>query len=361
MPDRARSVISLPGKVALAALAAASLLIVREAVAVQTARTAPAVSLAWKQENPEALLAIVRDALTDPARSDPAQVAAAVQAGLGYDPLDVRLLRAAALVRVAQRDIAGADTLFTLAGKRSRRDPVVESWLFDLAQERGNSAQAVLHADAMLRARPATGNRLFSVLSETGKTPAGAHAIAARLATDPDWRAPFFAAAGRSDLDRAGMAAIVRATRPTVRPATPEEVAPLVTRLVAGDDTAAGVGAWQALATRWTSAPLGDGLLALPRGEFAQQQGGGRMLRLAPDQPRGTVVARALLQLTPGTHRIVDGDGWRLACVGRRRALTILESIVVVPQDCTTQWLTLAAPRGASPEPLAVPTIDAVG
>ncbi len=110
-------------------------------------------------------------------------------ANLAADPTRVSALRDLGLIADQRGEAARAMTLMSLAGRRSPLDGKTHLWLMAHRLASGDYDAAFADADMLLRHMPALAPKLTPIL--IAYAPAGWRALAARLATNPPWRAAF--------------------------------------------------------------------------------------------------------------------------------------------------------------------------
>ena len=161
---------------------------------------------------------------------------------IASNPLDDRALVIAALARTSTNEIARADRLFGLVTTLTRRQPLAETWMFDLSATRGDYAGAIDHADAALRRHTAADTDLMPVMMRLTGTRAALPALARKLATMPPWRADFFQALGKS---KAGDGlALIAALKQAGDHTAPVEVAAMASQQIAAGSTANARAVW---------------------------------------------------------------------------------------------------------------------
>ncbi|CAN5381045.1 hypothetical protein BH10PSE15_BH10PSE15_06790 [soil metagenome] len=157
------------------------------------------------------------------------------RAAIARNPLDDRALLVAALAHTSINDVAGADRLFALITRITRRQALAETWMFDVAANHGDFAGAVDHADAALRRHTADGD-ILPVLIRITDTSAALPALARKLAAQPPWRPAFFRAFAASKDGNA--VALIDALHQARGRAAPIEVAAMASQAIAAGSTA---------------------------------------------------------------------------------------------------------------------------
>lgn len=151
---------------------------------------------------------------------------------IALNPLEDRALIVAALSATAANHIARADALFGHITTLTRRQPLAETWMFDVAIAHGRYGEAIDHADAALRRRSGAEVEVMpALIGITNGTPA-LPAFARKLAAGPPWRPAFFTAFTRSKDGDA--LALIEALRRAGDRQTPAEVAGMASQQIAG-------------------------------------------------------------------------------------------------------------------------------
>lgn len=162
---------------------------------------------------------------------------------IAHNPLEDRALIIAALAATAANQIARADALFSHISTLTRRQPLAETWMFDVAIAHGQYGKAIDHADAALRRRSGAEDEVMpALIAITNGTPALA-AFARKLAGGPPWRPAFFTAFAKSK-DGDALALIEALRRAGDRP-TPVEVAAMASQEIAAGSVPKARSVWQ--------------------------------------------------------------------------------------------------------------------
>lgn len=161
---------------------------------------------------------------------------------IASNPLDDRALVIAALARTSTNEIARADGLFGLVTKLTRRQPLAETWMFDLSASRGDYVAAIDHADAALRLHTAADADVMPVMVQITSTAGALPALARKLATMPPWRADFFRALARSKVGNG--VALIDALKQAGDHTAPVEVASMASQQIAAGSTANARAVW---------------------------------------------------------------------------------------------------------------------
>lgn len=386
--------------VALLAIAIAWLgwRIVADTVAQTLAIAAPQRAIAWSTDEAAALDQLARDELARPS-ADLDAVKRWAERSLRANPLDDRALFFLGFVAARNNDNARADALAKLAGARSWRTFPTQLWLFERAFRRGDFAEALPHADAMLRTNYLDAEftrAIFPTLAAFTREPAAFAALREFLATGPPWRSWYLRNLAGGLIDRSRVDALYRALSASEYPPTAEELAPYVQRLVQDRDYATARQAWRdslPAAQRSEDALLYNGDFNVPLGGLpfnwtvvavpgadvsivADDDGKGHALRVQFSGARvpGWNVSELLL-LPPGRYRLsgrvkaqdlraTRGLWWRLACADEPQDSLAQTQLVaadlpwtgfaadftVSAQGCAAQWLRLEIPARVASE-----------
>ncbi|MDP3174427.1 MAG: hypothetical protein Q8M88_08335, partial [Phenylobacterium sp.] len=169
---------------------ALSWLSLSHAMAEAQADADPAAALHWRGHNARALAAASEQKLQS-LDGGVAEAAALARAALRYGPLQSTPLRTLALAAVRQKQEAAAQRFMAQAALRTRRDPLAQSWLLERAHARGDYAQTIVRADAIMRLDAEMTASLFALINDVAARPGGEAPVAASLAARPPWRADY--------------------------------------------------------------------------------------------------------------------------------------------------------------------------
>lgn len=242
---------------------------------------------------------------------------------IASNPLDDRALVVAALARTSTNEIARADGLFGLVTTLTRRQPLAETWMFDVSMTRGDYAGAIDHADAALRRHTAADTDVMPVMVRITNTSGALPALARKLAADPPWRTDFFQTLGRSK-DGNGLALMTALKQAGAR-ADPVEVAAMASQQIAAGSTGNARAVWllgfgspmppllspnfesmvQYGDFGWTFGARG-GAQVVARGGDGDGRGGGYALEVQPSRTgkRPIRVVQQAMLLVSGGHKV---------------------------------------------------------
>lgn len=337
-----------------------------------------------------------RDA-TGPEHSLPTPVAA--RAAIDRNPLDVVALRSLGLALDRQGKARGAEAIMGFAALRSWRDWPTLVWLIPRRIAQGDYVNALSQTDALMRQdipndtlREPLIKLMIAAAADNNARPA----VVARLADMPWWRKGFIPRlAVVSDVE--SVRAVLLALAKSPGPASGDEVAPFLQRLVDAGDYAEAAGLWAALSPGARSMPgfIGDGdfsaaadptvfgwsvaagVGATSAIEAPPGGRGGVALRVDYDGSSTPTLPRRLLVLGPGRYRLTWAE-WRERDASRRLdwAVRCADSGAVVSQGaaapiggdwrrstmtvevpatgCRGQWLSLIAAPGERRDPATV-------
>lgn len=256
-PDRHASPLQWPTPPAprrLAILAAAALgfaligyQIVATAMADSTARTDPAVALAWRPHHAAAHAESARLLLQKAEEAGTTQEAEDhLQAALAASPVAPGAFRMLGLAADASGDGELAAQILTRAGRMSNRDTAVELWLLNHMAGNGDYRGVVEQVDTVVRTRSGLRQQLLPVLLELAMAEETRPFVVDVLAQDPPWREWFFAALARQEGGAMLGRQLMTALNDADATLTPTETARVVNAL-------AGAGAYQLGFLTWVS------------------------------------------------------------------------------------------------------------
>lgn len=170
------------------------------------------------------------------------QMRAWLQRAIAVSPLSARALSLLAVLSIGANDDARALSLMNAAAARSSRVPLTNYWLMRANYDAKNYAEALRHADRLLRTSP---NNMAVAAPYLGRiADAATGDVAAILLTNPPWRAPFFAwMNGNIEDPRMPLQLLLKLKQSPVPP-TASEFGPYVLLLVSNKLYDLAYGAW---------------------------------------------------------------------------------------------------------------------
>jgi hypothetical protein len=209
------------------------------------ALTDPQGALAWRSDSATALVTLAQQrfaaAETD---KDLQSVATLARRALAANPLEESAIHLLGLVADLQGQAERADKLMQLAGSRSSRDPGVQIWLFNRRVGAGAFADAVKHADALMRTRPDLNEQVLPALILLAKDPASRPALVELLGGDPPWRQWFLSELPRQASSPAAAYAVLSGLRQTAQPPRATELKPYLDQLIGAGEFELAFLAW---------------------------------------------------------------------------------------------------------------------
>ena len=303
---------------------------------------------------------------------------------LRSDPANAGAYRILGLAYAAGGDVEAADRLLSFASGRTRRDGVVQAWLFERRLQRREFGAAFRHADAIMRRTYNSRPAMFNSIDDVIGLPGAPEALAKRLAISPPWRREYvLQLVGDSrQLPAAGI--LFSSMRGIGAAPNAEELAVyLMTLVQTGEYTVAQREWFQSKGAH--AAPegtLNNGNFAQKMGlspfEWLDEQSGTADVEIAtPPERDGLALhaeydgfsepgfVRQLVVLPPGTHQLTgevlldstDSAGrlsWTITCAGSSRVLgrapakggvqlwvAFTLTFDVPPESCGAQWIEL--------------------
>lgn len=312
---------------------------------------------------------------------------------LARAPFNARALRVSGLAVAREGDRATANTILTLAGNWSLRDDPAHAWLVDQRLRQGNYASAFAHADTLARRRPDTRPAVFNLFTTAAAAdPRALGAFAGLVGISPPWRAAYLDYAQKREDGDAVLLGLSIALARTEAPLTTAELEQLYLGWLRENR----LSALKIARTRLGRPPLsehlqdgsfgGDPALARPFA-WSLETAPGFMVEIVPDDLAeankalrveysgygGGIVGTQLLMLATGDYelrgaqRVETGPDsttltWSVRCfesdqevarwrTPRREAgdtawRGFLTTIRIPKENCTAQWLRLAAEAG---------------
>jgi tetratricopeptide (TPR) repeat protein len=166
------------------------------------------------------------------------------QRALRSKPLDSRALTLLGLIAGRKGDEKRADALMQIAGARTWRDHEAQAWLFNRDVRRGDYAQAIAHADAIVRMDNEWLEELFPVLAALTVDARAFEALTDFLATSPPWRTWFLSQLSTRLANRARLIELYAALNETENPPTKQELRPYLDRLISDGNFEEAYQAW---------------------------------------------------------------------------------------------------------------------
>jgi hypothetical protein len=154
------------------------------------------------------------------------------QRALRSKPLDSRALTLLGLIAERKGDEKRADALMQIAGARTWRDHEAQAWLFNRDVRRGDYAQALAHADAIMRIDYQPLAEFFPVLAALTVDGRAFEALTDFLATSPPWRTWFLSQLSTRLANRARLTELYTALNETEEPPTKQELRVYLDRLI---------------------------------------------------------------------------------------------------------------------------------
>lgn len=218
--------------------------IIGNTVADTRASSDPQTALIWRANDADALIDQAETQLAaDEADRDLASVMDLSRRALRADPIASDALRTLALATELSGDGNGADALMSLAANRSLRDTGAQAWLFDQRLRQRKFAEALQHADAILRTRPDLLDQFLAPLTAIAADGPGRQALVDVLKTDPPWRAWFLARLPQQS-SASTTYAVLSALATAAAPLPAAELQPYIDQLIKGGDYQVAFLAW---------------------------------------------------------------------------------------------------------------------
>jgi hypothetical protein len=207
--------------------------VVTGTVAARLAPVDPDEALKWNGDDATALVSLAeRKFLAAEGEADRGAAQSLATRALIADPLEERALRLLAFAADAEADKGRARLLMDLAGRRSLRDPAVQTWLFDDRVRAGDAAGALVHADAVLRTYPDLGERLLPALAAFTDDARARAALVEILAGDPPWRSWFLHQLAQQGDQPVAAFAVLAGLQASGSPPTSDELGVYLNRLI---------------------------------------------------------------------------------------------------------------------------------
>jgi cytochrome c-type biogenesis protein CcmH/NrfG len=352
--------------------------IVGEMQAERYGEAEPERTLAWRPNDPKALLALAEQLL---AQREFAASQLSARRLLAHEPLKGEAFRVLAQIAEHQGDGAEAFRLYRIAGRRAPRDLPTRVWLTQRFLEVGKYDFALAQIDRILRMSPNRARSIYPVLVKMAQDEAFANALAHALRSEPPWRPGMLEALRTSNTVNSPAAGLVMGALQRQGGLSPKEYAGWLDSLISD-------GRWAEAYARWAGGvPKSNGRLPLVYNgdsgfdwrlrripgvllQFEQAAGSpGRAayLHFLDRRIPGAGLEQALL-LSPGLYRLslgVKAQGmqsalglqWVIACAGPGGVVARTAPIdgtfgwrgfdtnfAIPDSGCPGQWLQLINP-----------------
>jgi tetratricopeptide (TPR) repeat protein len=219
--------------------------IVAQTAALSLAESNPEIALGFIADQHVALNQLAERELVEP-NGDLDSAREWAQRALRANPLNARALALLGLIAERRGDQKNAEALMRIAAARTWRDETTEEWLLNREAQRGDYADALLHADAMLRLGSEFEAGLFPVLASFTVDPRAFEALTAFLATSPPWRSLFLSRLSARLANQTRLVQLYAALKDTENPPTKDEWRPYLNRLIKDENFELAYQTWQA-------------------------------------------------------------------------------------------------------------------
>jgi hypothetical protein len=309
-------------------------------------RLNPALAVQLSPGDTEALQSL---AVMQMGRGDVGGARATALRAIALEPFHASALRVLGLIDQARGDAAATRRELTAAAGMTWRDTPAHGWLLQDSMARGQIAEALDHADSLLRrSEDVGGNPVTPLLAASAQIlPQMVEPLARRLADNPPWRSGVLIRLTSTPGFETGARGVLARLREGPSPPTDQELAPLIANEVMLRQFSQAVADWRAFSrhARSERGALRDGSFRrTPDGTplmwvYQDNAGASQEQGPAPDLPPGqqalTVqydgvstpdLAMQMVVLPPGPHRLTwreraeEGDAaplaWEVRCVG---------------------------------------------
>jgi tetratricopeptide (TPR) repeat protein len=219
--------------------------IVAQTAALSLAQSHPDAALGFVADQSVALNQLAQQELAEP-DGDLDSAREWAQRALRSSPLNSRALTLLGLIAERKGDQKTADALMQIAGARSWRNQTADEWLLNRLTSRGDYADALPYADAMLRISDKFQTELFPVLASFTVDPKAFGALTALLATSPPWRPWFLSELSDRLANQTRLVQLYAALKETENPPTKDELRPYLNRLIKDEDFEVAYQTWRA-------------------------------------------------------------------------------------------------------------------
>jgi tetratricopeptide (TPR) repeat protein len=168
------------------------------------------------------------------------------QRALRSSPLHARAFTMLGLIAERKGDQKSADALMRIAATRTWRDQTTDEWLLNNEAHRGDYAQALPYADALLRISYNFQPELFPVLASFTVDPRAFEALTAFLATAPPWRSWFLSELSARLANKQRLVQLYAALNDSENPLTKNELRPYLIRLIQDENFELAYQTWHA-------------------------------------------------------------------------------------------------------------------
>lgn len=159
-------------------------------------------------------------------------------------PLNAKVLRLLAQIRLAEGETETADAAFRVAYQVSRRDLPSATWMMRAAFQQRDATRVIDYADGIMRSRRDGEAVALPFLVALARMPEAVFPLVARLAEEPVWRPAFLAELAQKTEQPASITAILLQLATTEAPPKHAEIADAVRRLTARKRFEQAYGLW---------------------------------------------------------------------------------------------------------------------
>jgi hypothetical protein len=350
------------------------------------ARSNPHAALVWRNSDAEARLRELD--LESAQRRYSAAQSQSARAAIRSAPLDGRGYRMLANQAELRGDLPLAMSLYSIAANRGPRDLPTLGRLINYQLSRGNRAQALAYIDQVLRVQPEMSQRIYPVLMPlAAQYPSD---VASVLLQNPPWRKQFLFQLVKQIPDSSALVRLFDLLRRSPSGLSPEELSVWLDSLIKNGQWGPAYLSWVESLSPEASKRIGNvynGGFEVEPSQLGFDWRFDRVpgARVSRDQVTGSDGqyalrvefedrrvpfrhVRQLLALVPGTYRLQGrvrtddlrgerGLVWTFTCAedgrkiaetepvkGRHDWKTFQIDLVVPPEKCGGQWLTLRVP-----------------
>ena len=219
--------------------------IVAQTAALSLAESHPDAALGFVADQSVALNQLAQQQLAEP-DGDLDSAREWAQRALRSSPLNSRALTLLGLIAEQKGDQKNADALMQIAGARSWRNQTADEWLLNRLTQRGEYADALPYADAMLRISDNFRTELFPVLASFTVNPQAFGALTGLLATSPPWRSWFLSELSDRLANQTRLVQLYAALKETENPPTKDELRAYLNRLIKDENFELAYQTWRA-------------------------------------------------------------------------------------------------------------------